>query len=88
MALLKWWAWYSGKSLYSGIWETQIVPIELTHNCTVYTCVVQTGDPNWFCAAVSPSIFCAGFPFYKVTDKGRAATHQLYSFDIEVGLRQ
>ena len=52
---------------------------------TVYTCVVQTGDPNWFCAAVSPSIFCAGFPFYKVTDKGRAATHQLYSFDIEVG---
>ena len=35
----------------------------------------------YFCAAVAPTFLCA---LYEDTDNGRAPTHQLYSFAIEV----
>ena len=44
----------------------------------LYTCTVQTADPNWF-------YFVPGFPLYEDTDLRRATAHQLYCFGIEVG---
>ena len=44
------------------------------------TCVVEAALPNWFRAAVAPTFHCA----IKDTANGRAATHQIYSFTIEI----
>ena len=52
----------------------------------MYTCGVLAADPNWLCAAVAPIFSVLGFPLYEDTANGRAATHQLYSFAIEVWL--
>ena len=45
------------RSLWCGEWELQAVSFHFTHD---YTCNVQVVDPNWFCAAVSPSFLCTG----------------------------
>ena len=52
----------------------------------LYTCAVQTADPNWLCNGVLLLSSVLGFPLYEGTADGRAATHQLYSFAIDVGL--
>ena len=61
----------------------QIVSIELAHDCTLvlYKQLIQTGSV----LQLLPKFSVLGFPLYEDTANGRAATHQLYSFAIEVG---
>ena len=61
----------------------QIVSIELAHDCTLvlYKQLIKTG----FVLQLLPKFSVLGFPLYEYTANGRAATHQLYSFAIEVG---
>ena len=70
------------KSPESGKWELQIFSIYFTHDCTLvfYSQLIQT------CSVLLllPFSTVLGFPLYKNTGDGRAATHQLYSFAIEV----
>ena len=51
----------------------------------LYTCTVQTADPNWFLLLALLLYSQPGFPLYEDTDLGRATAHQLYCFAIEVG---
>ena len=51
----------------------------------LYTCSVQTADPNWFWLLSLPLSSELGFPLYESTADGRATAHQLYCFAIEVG---
>ena len=58
------------------------VSIHFTHDCKVvlYKQLIQT------CSVLLllPLSFMLGFPLYEETGNGRAATHQPYSFAIEV----
>ena len=52
----------------------------------MYTCTVQTADPNWFWLLSLLLSSEVGFPLYMSTADGRATAHQFYCFAIEVGL--
>ena len=60
----------------------QIVSINFTHDYTLvlYKQLMQTGSV----LLLLPLSSVLGFPLYEDTANGRAATHQLYSFAIEV----
>ena len=62
----------------------QTVSIHFTHDydCTLvlYHQLIQTGSV----LLLLPLSSMLGFPIYEDTADGRAATHQLYSFAIEV----
>ena len=62
----------------------KIVSIHFTHGCThvLYKQLIQTGSVLLLLLLSS----VLGFPLYKDTANERAATHQLYSFAIEVWL--
>ena len=64
----------------------QIVSIDSTLDCTLalYFQLIQTGSVLQLLLLSSG----LGFPLYEDTANGRATTHQLYSFAIELGLRQ
>ena len=61
----------------------QIVSIELAHDCTLvlYKQLIQTG----LVLKLLPKFSELGFPLYEDTANGRATTHQLYRFAIEIG---
>ena len=59
-----------------------MVSIYFTHDCTLalYKPLIRSG---FVLLLLLSSVL--GFPLYKDTANGRAATHQLYSFAIDVG---
>ena len=56
----------------------------LYFNQCLYTCVVQTAVPNWFCAAIALALHCAGISSLRRHSYGGVVPHQLYSFAKEV----
>ena len=50
----------------------------------MYTCTVQTDDPNWFWLLSIRLYSVPEFPLYEDTDVRRASSHQLYCFAIEI----
>ena len=65
-------------------WKMEAASSSHSFHPWLYACVVQAADPNWFCADVALTFFVLGFPLQEDTANGRAATHKLYSFDIDV----
>ena len=57
--------------------------MHFTHDCTLvlYTQLIQTGSV----LMLLPFSTELGFTLHRDTANGRAATHQLYSFAIEIG---